>query len=59
MNEKNENGKKFEDSSGAYPVAHLSSAALALLQQFESQLREDTQDDLVLIAYGNEQKSLN
>lgn len=42
--------------SDAYPVDHLSSVALTLLQQFEKHLREDTHTNFVLITYGNQQK---
>ncbi|WP_347552195.1 hypothetical protein ABFG93_08160 [Pseudalkalibacillus hwajinpoensis] len=48
------NRRTFKESSTAFPVAHLSPESLDLLKRFESQLREDANDDIVLIAYTNQ-----
>ncbi|NQD67256.1 hypothetical protein HP456_15175 [Bacillus haikouensis] len=44
-------------NKGEYPVAQLSDETLNKLQHIESELRKQTDEDIVLIAYKKEQEA--
>jgi hypothetical protein len=44
-------------NKGEFPVAQLSDEALNKLQHIESELRQQTDEDIVLIAYKKEQET--